>query len=67
MAPFERDRHHPIPQKQSTDHIPDCSQLKICDRTVLGDQDDHSRGRTRPSRGLKVRSAGEVASDFAPR
>jgi hypothetical protein len=31
MAPFERDRHHPIPQKQSTDHIPDTNQLKLCE------------------------------------
>jgi hypothetical protein len=29
MTPFKRD-HHPIPQKQSTDHIPASSQLKIC-------------------------------------
>jgi hypothetical protein len=33
MAHFERDRYHPIPQKQSADHIPDRSQLKIRDRT----------------------------------
>jgi hypothetical protein len=30
IPPFKRDRHHPIPQKQSADHIPDSSQLKIC-------------------------------------
>jgi hypothetical protein len=35
MAPFKRDRHHPIPPKQSTDHILDSSHLKICDKTRL--------------------------------